>query len=536
MQKILMPSRIIKSHNVLKEENILIEKPLQPPLIFSGDIVDGCILIKKDGYILLDFGKELNGGIKLTVQRVSDTSAQLKIVFGESVMEALSELGEKNSANDHSIREYIIPAIGLTSQRIGETGFRFVRIEAKNTDVMIRSVKAVLEITDAVEIGSFECNDERINKIWQTAVYTVKLNMQEMLLEGVKRDRLVWIGDMHPEVSTIKAVFGKDECVEKSLDFVRDTTPKGEWMNNTGTYSMWWIINHYDWYMHWGDFDYLKKQIPCMKSTCDHAFPWIEDDLKDVENKMVNFVDWSSKNTDSEYEGRKSIFCMGMDCASKLFNIVGESDYSEKCKKHRDMLLCEKIEKENNKRMSALTVLSGRDSEIAQKVLSGNSPKEMSTFMGYYVLKAKALLGDHSDAVDIISGYWGAMLDKGATTFWEDFDIDWTEGSGRIDEITPTGLKDIHGDFGKHCYEGFRHSLCHGWASGPAPFLMEEIGGIEILEPGCKKVKISPNLGGLKWVKISYPTPYGNIDVLCNMIDGKEQIDIKAPKEIEVIQ
>jgi len=44
-----MPSRIIKSHNVLKEENILIEKPSQPPLIYGGDIVDGCILIKKLG-------------------------------------------------------------------------------------------------------------------------------------------------------------------------------------------------------------------------------------------------------------------------------------------------------------------------------------------------------------------------------------------------------------------------------------------------------------------------------------------------------
>jgi len=43
----------------------------------------------------------------------------------------------------------------------------------------------------------------------------------------------------------------------------------------------------------------------------------------------------------------------------------------------------------------------------------------------------------------------------------------WTKDATRIDELVPEGKKDIHGDCGAYCYEGFRHSLCHGWASGP---------------------------------------------------------------------
>lgn len=61
------------------------------------------------------------------------------------------------------------------------------------------------------------------------------------------------------------------------------------------------------------------------------------------------------------------------------------------------------------------------------------------------------------------------MLDMGATTFWEDFDMDWMENAARIDQIVPAGKKDIHGDYGAYCYRGFRHSLCHGWASGRRP-------------------------------------------------------------------
>jgi hypothetical protein len=63
------------------------------------------------------------------------------------------------------------------------------------------------------------------------------------------------------------------------------------------------------------------------------------------------------------------------------------------------------------------------------------------------------------------------MLDLGATTFWEDFDFAWTDNAARIDELVPAGKKDVHGGYGAYCYIGFRHSLCHGWASGPTAWL-----------------------------------------------------------------
>ena len=36
------------------------------------------------------------------------------------------------------------------------------------------------------------------------------------------------------------------------------------------------------------------------------------------------------------------------------------------------------------------------------------------------------------------------MLDVGATTFWEDFNMEWLPDAGRIDELVPAGKKDIH--------------------------------------------------------------------------------------------
>jgi hypothetical protein len=92
--------------------------------------------------------------------------------------------------------------------------------------------------------------------------------------------------------------------------------------------------------------------------------------------------------------------------------------------------------------------------------------------MSYFILGAIASR-EPDLAVSIMKDYYGAMLDKGATTFFEDFDMDWVEGSSRIDELPKDGEKDIHGDFGKHCYVGFRHSLCHAWSSGVIKFIKE---------------------------------------------------------------
>ena len=97
----------------------------------------------------------------------------------------------------------------------------------------------------------------------------------------------------------------------------------------------------------------------------------------------------------------------------------------------------------------------------------------MSTFMSYYILKAVASF-DKAKAIEMMKEYYGAMLSKGATTFWEDFDLAWVNNSGRIDTFPTACEKDIHGDFGAYCYKGFRHSLCHGWSAGVLCFIKEE--------------------------------------------------------------
>ena len=105
------------------------------------------------------------------------------------------------------------------------------------------------------------------------------------------------------------------------------------------------------------------------------------------------------------------------------------------------------------------------------------------------------------------------MLQLGATTFWEDFNLDWLPNVSRIDELPKDGQIDIHSCYGDYCYKGFRHSLAHGWSSGPTPWLTEHVLGIKAIAPGCKIIQVQPHLGNLSFAEGTFPTPYGIVKV-----------------------
>ena len=117
--------------------------------------------------------------------------------------------------------------------------------------------------------------------------------------------------------------------------------------------------------------------------------------------------------------------------------------------------------------------------------------------------------------------------------------MDWTRNAARIDEFVPEGKDDIHRDFGAYCYPSFRHSFCHGWASGPTAWMTRHILGIEVIEPGCKTLRITPHLGNLEWAEGAFPTPQGIVTVKHTKgKDGKVHTEVKAPEgvQIDIIQ
>ena len=496
--------------------------------------------VSKPG-ITLDFGREIQGGIEIvTTINNRNPVGYIRIRFGESVSETMSDVGTDGATNDHAMRDFVVPLPWLGRLEVGNTGYRFVRIDLVDpeTKIEIKEISATFTFRDIPYLGSFTCNDERLNQIWMTGAYTVHLNMQDYLWDGVKRDRLVWVGDMHPEVMTINSVFGNNEVVSKSLDLARDLTPLPNWMNGISSYSMWWILIQRDWYYYQGNLDYLKQQKGYMVALLHQLATKIGADGKENLDGG-RFLDWpSSENKEAIHAGLQSMMVMTFQAGVELCAILGDRKTVRLCRSSVEKLKKHVPEMAGSKQAAALLAMSGLLSpeKANAEVLAKDGVHKMSTFYGYYMLKARAQAGDYQGAIDNIRVYWGSMLDLGATTFWEDFDIDWMKNAARIDEVVPEGKVDVHSSYGGYCYKQFRHSFCHGWASGPTSWLTQYVLGVNVLDPGCKKIKLEPHLADLQWVKGSFPTPYGVVKIeYKKMADGSVKILVDAPKEVKIL-
>jgi hypothetical protein len=505
--------------------------PYPPTVLTAGE---------NSGSIVIDFGTQISGYLELFCPGGNkEIKRMARIRFGESVSETMANLGERGAQNDHALRDQIVELPWLGKKIAGPSGFRFVRIDAVEGAAPVRfnQILAVLQIRDIPYLGSFRSNDQRLNQIWDTGAWTVHLNMQDYLWDGIKRDRLVWLGDMHPEVSVIGAVFGYNEVVPKSLDLIRDNTPPTGWMNGISSYSMWWVILHDDWYQLDGNLDYLREQRDYLKILLPHMAGLIGDDGRE---KLTGgrFLDWpTADNKDAVHEGLQAMMILTMESGARLMKLLDEPAVAGTCIQAAAKLRSHVPKPSGRKSPAALTALAGlRDLGATAAALKQGGPSDLSTFYGYYVIDALGKAGETKAALDMIRQYWGGMLDVGATTFWEDFDLAWTENSGRIDELVPPGKKDIHGDFGAHCYVGFRHSFCHGWAGGPTAFLSHHVLGIRPAAPGFAKVRIAPDLGDLQWAEGTYPTPKGIIKVRHErQPDGTIKSDITLPPGVESV-
>jgi hypothetical protein len=252
----------------------------------------------------------------------------------------------------------------------------------------------------------------------------------------------------------------------------------------------------------------------------------------------TRFLDWNSAdNPVVIHAGLQGLMLWALKAGKFLCSILGNKKVETLCTDTAAKMLQYNPPAGMNKTANAFKVIAGicDPKEINSKILAQDEVSGLSTFLGYYVLQARALAGDYTGALNVIRKYWGSMLDFGATTFWEDFNLEWTKNASPIDKLPVPGKDDLHADFGAHCYKGLRHSLCHGWAGGPTAWLSEHVLGVKILEPGAKVISVKPQLGDLNKAEGTFPTANGQVQISARKgSTGKIITDIQAPSQIKI--
>ena len=111
------------------------------------------------------------------------------------------------------------------------------------------------------------------------------------------------------------------------------------------------------------------------------------------------------------------------------------------------------------------------------------------------------------------------MVKEGATSTWEAYDPSWPK-------------EDFHSQLQSDNGQGYFVSLAHGWSSGPTAWLIEQVLGIQPLEPGFREVSIRPDLVDLQWARGAEPTPQGLIRVDYREMAKGLEAEIDLPQGI----
>ena len=486
--------------------------------------------------VVLDFGEEFFGGVRLEVVGAGpEGSCRVRVRLGESVSEAI--------AGTYVDRRAEVRA--GSKLEVGVTGFRFARLDVEDAGGWVEFAipLAYGRERDVPRVGSFATDDPRLDRAWEVGARTAHLCAQDLIWDGIKRGRTVWAGDIHPAWNALAAAYGPQPVVAASLDQLRGRTAGDggevrDWMNDIPAYSLWWVICQAEWHLYTGDRAYLDRQAGYLSGLLGLILAGIGPDGREAFEGW-RYLDWATtRDVDAIAAGYHGLTAWALRSAAWLFGILGDPANAARCAGGLARSESGPPPATASKQARALLVLGGLADAVAtnREVLSVDPAAGLTPFLGYHVLEARAMAGDHAGAHALIRDYWGAMIDRGATTFWEDFDVDWLAGSGRIDAVVPEGARDIHAGIGRNARRGLGLSLCHAWSAGPTAWLSRHVLGVRPVEPGCRAVRVEPHLGDLTRAEGTFPTPLGPIAVRHRRRgDGTIETEVDAPDGVEVV-
>lgn len=413
--------------------------------------------------------------------------------------ESMAEVAEK----DPEKMEYLPRMVQVDDDRWRTPvpyAFRYLRFGEGHEK--LDEVKLVMVGRRYEKCGGFESDNERWNRMFEVGKRTLYLCSQDFLIDGIKRDRLPWAGDLSVSLLANAYIYGDAEIVRRSLS-VMDAY-LGD-VNGITPYSMWTIIAHDMYQLYFGDRAFLderwwrvKWRVEDLISRCDERgfvmkkLDWV-------------FVDWTD---DVDPCALQMIWVGALDAAAKLADRVADSDaakYRALAAKVRGELNAKHWDDEKGmygigRHASVYAVIFGvADAEKTKRIGANLAKDEIAPVGTPYVfgweLIALKRAGYVKEFFAGLEKVFGAMLDqRETTTFWEGYDA------------KERGIE-MYRFYGRP----FAKSLCHVWSAWPAFLFVSEVMGVKPTSDGWQTYEANP-LPGLTGLHATIPTPKGMLE------------------------
>ena len=510
--------------------------------------------------LTLDFGEEVGGLVTVHFGANGDANQQLGLAFSESsqYVGTSSDASNGGGGADGAIYAPATPGSTWTMPAAAlRGGFRYLTLFTNSTGT-IDIDHVSLAISFAPDMASlrdydnyFYSSDPLLNRIWYAGAYTVQTNTiapttgrvwgppasgwdnsgtvgtgSEVLVDGAKRDRTVWPGDLGVSVPTEYASLGDLTPTRNALTTLYlhqaasgELPFAGPEVNFYGsdTYHLWTLLGTANYYQYSHDTAWLSGEWANYVRAIDFSLGEVGGDgLMTVRNT----ADWARGDQGGENIEANSLLYQALVTGAQLATVEGDSAdathwsaaagtlrtainatlWDDAAGEYRDNPASDLLPQDGNSLAVWYGVAPADRARRVSAALTTNwntygatTPEnggQISTFPGSMELAAHLAAGDTTQALDLMRREWGYMLNSPlgtGSTFWEGYLA--------------------NGQFG---YGGAYMSNAHGWATGPTSALTFDVLGIRptTIQGGYD---IAPQTGDLHNAQGSLKTPFGDI-------------------------
>lgn len=465
--------------------------------------------------VLVDFGRETFGFVEF---RGIDGRGDIRVYYGESREEALAE---ELAETFETLRAENASAGGALRTPVTRA-FRYLFLKSEG-DVRWSGVKHLYEYLPMERPGGFKSSDERLNEIWSLSAHTLQLNMREFLYDGMKRDRWVWSGDAYLGFLINNYSYFEQDVAKRTLIALRGKNPVEIHINTIMDYTFYWFLSCYDYYLYTGDLTFIQSQYANMVGLLEFCLGRTnaEGMMEGYPEDWV-FVDWAPMERRGALAFEQLMLCRSLETVAFFAEAIGDESggrrfaglaedlrgkvFASFWNEERGGFLHGKLDGELDENVYKYPNMFGlrfgylseaQRETVKRRVLLDDAVQPIYTpFMRFFELESLCEVGETTHVLAEIRGYWGGMMDLGATSFWEEFD-----------PKLPRELQyDMYGD-------KYRKSLAHAWGAAPIYLLGKYVLGVRPTKPGYAEYRVEPRLGDLDWAEGKVPTPHGEISV-----------------------
>ncbi|MET8102719.1 family 78 glycoside hydrolase catalytic domain [Streptomyces sp. NPDC005236] len=529
--------------------------PKGAPVRCTQEISPTVITDKGDGRYVLDFGQNLVGRLRITVDGPADTTVVLR--HAEVLQDG--ELATRPLRAATSTDTYILDGSGEQSwePRFTLHGFRYAEVSGWPGDLAPNAVTARVHHTDMTRTGWFECSDPMINRLHENVVWSMRGNFVDIPTDCPQRDeRLGWTGDIQVFTPTASFLYDCAGMLDSWLDDVAvEQLPDGtipwyvpvipggpQWTpikpgaawGDVSTLTPWVL------YQRFGDLELLRRHFPMGRGWVDLmanlAGPsrlWdTGDQLGDWLDPIAPPDDPAGARTD-RYLVATAYFAHSARHLQWSARELGYTDlearYGRLADEVTEAFHARYVQPDGRMTSDAPTAYSvalafGLITDADRRQIAGDRLAELvlqddariaTGFVGTpLICDALTDTGHLDTAYRLLTQTecpsWLYTVSMGATTIWE-----------RWDSLRPDGTLN----------PGGMTSFNHYALGAVADWMHRVVAGLELTSPGYRTLRFRPRPGGgITWAKAQHMTPYGLAAISWELTPSGMSVHITVPE------